>query len=192
MCSHSLRHHRGHPSTSFLSASSSSGTSSSDEGDEPNDSLMMDSPSASMTSSSMLEHGPRNEEQSDGPQSDRPAEPPLLPQLKVKPGHELKLKCDLNNTYGRIMWLLNGKPIRTDNGRYAIQGPTLNRAIEGRLTINNVLPEDNGVWQCHETKFDGKEHISKPIWVVVLGELTYSTESQFQFKVNKIQKKVKS
>jgi hypothetical protein len=153
-----LRHHRGHPSTPFLSAGSSSGSNGSDEGDESSDAIMSDSPSG-------LTRGSGDE----GLPADQP---PLLPQLKVKPGHELKIKCDLNNTYGRIMWLLNGKPIRTDNGRYAIQGPTLNRAIEGRLTINNVLPEDNGVWQCHETKFDGKEHVSKPIWVVVLGELS--------------------
>ncbi|CAG7824084.1 unnamed protein product, partial [Allacma fusca] len=88
--------------------------------------------------------------------------------IKIKPGRELKLKCELNNTYGRIMWLLNGQPIRTDNGRYSIQGPSGNHAIEGRLTINNVLPEDNGIWQCHETKFDGKEHVSKPTRVIVL------------------------
>jgi hypothetical protein len=94
----------------------------------------------------------------------------IMSEVKVKPGHELKVKCEMNNTYGRIMWLLNGNPIRTDNGRYSIQGPSKNRAIEGRLTINNVLPEDNGVWQCHETKFDGKEHVSKPIRVLVLGE----------------------
>jgi len=120
---------------------SGGGSSGSDEGDELSDASMPESPSASISD---------------------------LPQLKVKPGQELKIKCELNNTYGRITWLLNSKPIRTDNGRYAIQGPTLNRAIEGRLTINNVLPEDNGIWQCHETKFDGKEHISKPIWVVVM------------------------
>jgi len=91
-------------------------------------------------------------------------------ETKIKPGHELKLKCDLNNTYGRIMWLHNGDAIRTDNGRYAIQGPNKNRAIEGRLTINNVLPEDNGIWQCHETKFDGKVQLSKPIRVIVMGK----------------------
>ena len=91
-------------------------------------------------------------------------------EVKIKPGRELKLKCELNNTYGRIIWLLNGQSIRTDNGRYSIQGPSVNHAIEGRLTINNVLPEDNGIWQCHETKFDGKEHISKPTRVIVLGK----------------------
>ena len=93
-----------------------------------------------------------------------------IAEVKIKPGRELKLKCELNNTYGRIIWLLNGQSIRTDNGRYSIQGPSVNHAIEGRLTINNVLPEDNGIWQCHETKFDGKEHISKPTRVIVLGK----------------------
>lgn len=152
LCSHSLRHHRSHPSSPFLSAMSGGGTSGSDEGDELSDSMPESAGDVAYSS-----------DFSQGSSSD-------LPQIKIKPGQELKLKCDLNNTYGRITWLLNTKPIRTDNGRYAIQGPTLNRAIEGRLTINNVLPEDNGIWQCHETKFDGKEHLSKPIWVVVMGE----------------------
>jgi len=168
MCSHSLRHHRNHPSTPFLPAvSSSGGTSGSDEGEELSDSAMLESPSASMTSS-LNTNGPGVGVGVEEMAADEPA--PLIPQMKIKPGQELKLKCDLNNTYGRITWFLNNKPIRTDNGRYAIQGPTMNRAIEGRLTINNVLPEDNGIWQCHETKFDGKEFFSKPIWVVVLGE----------------------
>lgn len=136
LCSHSLRHHRGH-SSSFL------------EGEGHESSI------EEMSSDLLLMDAPQPEPES---------------QVKIRPGHELKLKCDLNNTYGRIIWLLNGNSIRTDNGRYSIQGPSKNRAIEGRLTINNVLPEDNGIWQCHETKFDGKEHVSKPIRVVVLGK----------------------
>jgi len=128
--------------------------------------ILLDSPSNHHTAELLLLTQPLLAEKAP------PSNNPVMSEVKVKPGHELKLKCDLNNTYGRIMWLLNGNPIRTDNGRYSIQGPNKNRAIEGRLTINNVLPEDNGVWQCHETKFDGKEHVSKPIRVIVLGEFS--------------------
>ncbi|OXA60621.1 Immunoglobulin superfamily member 10 [Folsomia candida] len=181
LCSHSLRHHRGHPLNPLLQGvepfpmspvgggpTVNSDSEQSDRGEDEDhlgsleesvvgsSSMLMDSPSQSKEDELLLMAG------------DAPPPKEQLSIVKVKPGHELKLKCELNNTYGRIIWLLNGNGIRTDNGRYSIQGPNKNRAIEGRLTINNVLPEDNGVWQCHETKFDGKEHVSKPIRVIVL------------------------
>lgn len=134
MCSHSLRHHRGHALNPLDLNLSNGGVHSSqptavspnsreesevvEEEDldslEGSSSMLMDSPQSSMSLS--LPRSKDNQKEEDELLMADTA-PQLMSQVKVKPGHELKLKCDLNNTYGRIIWLLNGNAIRTDNGR---------------------------------------------------------------------------
>jgi hypothetical protein len=44
------------------------------------------------------------------------------------------------------------------------------REARGGLTINNVMLEDDGIWQCEAENFRGYVENARPIKLVVLGE----------------------
>jgi hypothetical protein len=51
------------------------------------------------------------------------------------------------------------------------------REARGGLTINNVMLEDDGIWQCEAENFRGYVENARPIKLVVLGEFTKILQS---------------
>jgi hypothetical protein len=88
--------------------------------------------------------------------------------IYVEPHSNIKLNCEVDLDVQSSVWLKDGQVVQTVDSERSSMGSRFIKELRGGLTINNVMLEDDGFWQCEAENFRGYMETGRQTKLVVL------------------------
>lgn len=85
----------------------------------------------------------------------------------VEPRSEVKLNCEVDLDIQSSVWLKDGQVVQAELGSRTSDSRFV-KEPRGGITINNVMLEDDGYWQCEAENFRGYTETGRSTKLVVL------------------------